>query len=102
VVNARGYGAHGYFETYKSLAEHTRADIFQPRRRSTGAPSQFHQARIFSRLPALEKNRMCDTADHGWHIGQMGSGGHRGHGHRKIAGQFRVYVLLEHIHHRLL
>ncbi len=25
----RGYGAHGYFETYESLAEHTRADVFQ-------------------------------------------------------------------------
>jgi len=29
VVHARGYGAHGYFETYGSLAEYTRADIFQ-------------------------------------------------------------------------
>jgi len=29
VVHVRGYGAHGYFETYKSLAEHTCADIFQ-------------------------------------------------------------------------
>jgi catalase len=29
VVHARGYGAHGYFETYESLAEFTRADIFQ-------------------------------------------------------------------------
>ena len=29
VVHARGYGAHGYFETYKSLDEYTRADIFQ-------------------------------------------------------------------------
>lgn len=29
VVHARGYGAHGYFETYESLAEYTRADIFQ-------------------------------------------------------------------------
>jgi len=29
VVHARGYGAHGYFETYESLAELTRADIFQ-------------------------------------------------------------------------
>ena len=29
VVHARGYGAHGYFETYKSLAQYTRADIFQ-------------------------------------------------------------------------
>ncbi|SDA92893.1 catalase [Sinorhizobium sp. NFACC03] len=29
VVHARGYGAHGYFETYESLAAYTRADIFQ-------------------------------------------------------------------------
>ena len=29
VVHARGYGAHGYFETYESLARYTRADIFQ-------------------------------------------------------------------------
>ncbi|WCJ64173.1 catalase C [Agrobacterium tumefaciens] len=29
VVHARGYGAHGYFETYESLAAHTKADLFQ-------------------------------------------------------------------------
>jgi catalase len=29
VVHARGYGAHGYFETYDSLTAYTRADIFQ-------------------------------------------------------------------------
>ncbi|WP_449395953.1 catalase [Devosia riboflavina] len=29
VVHARGYGAHGFFETYKSLSKITRADIFQ-------------------------------------------------------------------------
>ena len=29
VVHARGYGAHGFFETYESLAKFTRADIFQ-------------------------------------------------------------------------
>ncbi|MBD8686621.1 MULTISPECIES: catalase [unclassified Rhizobium] len=29
VVHARGYGAHGYFETYESLAKYTKADIFQ-------------------------------------------------------------------------
>ncbi|MCZ7500999.1 catalase C [Agrobacterium sp. ST15.13.015] len=28
-VHARGYGAHGYFETYDSLAAHTKADLFQ-------------------------------------------------------------------------
>jgi len=29
VVHARGFGAHGYFETYKPLTDITRADIFQ-------------------------------------------------------------------------
>lgn len=29
VVHARGYGAHGFFETYKPLPELTRADLFQ-------------------------------------------------------------------------
>ena len=29
VVHARGYGAHGFFETHESLSEITRADIFQ-------------------------------------------------------------------------
>jgi catalase len=29
VVHARGFGAHGYFETYESLADITRADLFQ-------------------------------------------------------------------------
>ncbi|RWC49318.1 MAG: catalase [Mesorhizobium sp.] len=29
VVHARGYGAHGFFETYEPLAKYTRADIFQ-------------------------------------------------------------------------
>ncbi len=29
VVHARGFGVHGYFETYESLADITRADLFQ-------------------------------------------------------------------------
>ena len=29
VVHARGYGAHGFFETYEALTKYTRADIFQ-------------------------------------------------------------------------
>jgi catalase len=34
VVHARGFGAHGFFENYKSLADITRADLFQrPRER---------------------------------------------------------------------
>src|SRR3984957_2951720 len=28
VVHARGFGAHGFFETYESLADITRADVF--------------------------------------------------------------------------
>jgi catalase len=29
VVHARGYGVHGYFETYESLSQYTKADLFQ-------------------------------------------------------------------------
>jgi catalase len=29
VVHAHGYGAHGFFENYKSLSKYTRADLFQ-------------------------------------------------------------------------
>ncbi len=29
VVHARGYAAHGFFESYKSLSKYTRADLFQ-------------------------------------------------------------------------
>jgi catalase len=29
VVHAHGYAAHGFFENYKSLSKHTRADLFQ-------------------------------------------------------------------------
>jgi catalase len=29
VVHARGYGAHGFFETYETLADVTKADLFQ-------------------------------------------------------------------------
>jgi catalase len=41
VVHARGYGAHGFFETYDSLAEITRADIFQRRGERTPAFVRF-------------------------------------------------------------
>jgi catalase len=35
VVHARGFGAHGYFENYESLADLTRADLFrQPKQRT--------------------------------------------------------------------
>tara|TARA_Y100001968_G_C19449450_1_gene767503 strand:+ start:1231 stop:3330 length:2100 start_codon:yes stop_codon:yes gene_type:complete len=35
VVHARGYGAHGYFETYDSLAKITKADLFQQKGQKT-------------------------------------------------------------------
>jgi catalase len=31
VVHARGFGAHGFFETYEGLSDLTRADLFQRR-----------------------------------------------------------------------
>jgi len=37
VVHARGYGAHGFFETYDSLADLTAADLFQ--RKGTKTPA---------------------------------------------------------------
>ena len=41
VVHARGYGAHGYFETYKSLSDLTSADIFQRKGEKTPAFVRF-------------------------------------------------------------
>jgi catalase len=41
VVHARGYGAHGYFEAYESLAEITRADPFKEAGRRTPAFVRF-------------------------------------------------------------
>lgn len=41
VVHARGFGAHGYFEIYKSLADITRADIFQRAKEKTPAFVRF-------------------------------------------------------------
>ncbi len=41
VVHARGYGAHGYFETYESLSELTSADIFQRKGEKTPAFVRF-------------------------------------------------------------
>ena len=54
VVHARGYGAHGYFENYESLADLTRADLFQrageqhARRSSGSRPSPAARARSTS------------------------------------------------------
>jgi catalase len=41
VVHARGYGAHGFFETYESLASVTSADIFQRKGEKTPAFVRF-------------------------------------------------------------
>lgn len=41
VVHARGYGAHGYFETYEALNELTCADIFQRKGEKTPVFARF-------------------------------------------------------------
>jgi catalase len=41
VVHARGFGAHGYFENYGSLADLTRADLFQRAKERTPAFVRF-------------------------------------------------------------
>ena len=41
VVHARGYGAHGYFENYRSLSEYTSADLFQRAKERTPAFVRF-------------------------------------------------------------
>ena len=41
VVHARGYGAHGYFQTYESLAKYTKADLFQRQGERTEAFVRF-------------------------------------------------------------
>ncbi|MBV9859919.1 MAG: catalase [Alphaproteobacteria bacterium] len=41
VVHARGFGAHGFFENYESLADITRADLFQRRGEKTPAFVRF-------------------------------------------------------------
>ncbi|MFD0982244.1 catalase [Tropicimonas aquimaris] len=41
VVHARGYGAHGYFETYDPIPELTRADLFQRKGEKTPAFVRF-------------------------------------------------------------
>lgn len=41
VVHARGFGAHGYFENYGSLAKYTKADLFQRKGEKTPAFVRF-------------------------------------------------------------
>ena len=43
VVHARGFGAHGYFENYKPLADITNADLFQRAGEKTPALCAFLQ-----------------------------------------------------------
>lgn len=45
VVHARGYGAHGYFETYDSLAAYTKADLFQRAGENPGFRAFFDRGR---------------------------------------------------------
>jgi len=46
VVHARGYGAHGFFETYKSLSVVTAADIFQRAGEQNPFSSAFQQSSV--------------------------------------------------------
>ncbi len=48
VVHARGYGAHGVFETYESLSDITRADIF---------PRAGEQTEVFVRFSTVAGNK---------------------------------------------
>jgi catalase len=48
VVHARGYGAHGFFENYESLADITRADLFQ-------RPGE--RTRVFVRFSTVAGNK---------------------------------------------
>ncbi|MEK6478058.1 catalase [Catalinimonas sp. 4WD22] len=41
VVHARGFGAHGFFETYDTLSEYTKADLFQRKGEKTPAFVRF-------------------------------------------------------------
>ncbi len=50
VVHARGFGAHGYFENYESLADVTKADLFQRRRREDSRFRAFLDRRRQQRL----------------------------------------------------
>ena len=45
VVHARGFGAHGYFENYESLADITKADLFQRPKEKTPVFGASRQSR---------------------------------------------------------
>ncbi|MEZ4615986.1 MAG: catalase [Caldilineaceae bacterium] len=57
VVHARGYGAHGFFETYESLADLTCADIFQRAGEKTPALCDFRPWPATKARPTL--HAMC-------------------------------------------
>ncbi len=46
VVHARGYGAHGFFETYQPLSDVTYADIFERAGEQTPVSSAFRQSLV--------------------------------------------------------
>src|SRR5271166_2345750 len=62
VVHARGYGAHGYFETYDSLADITRADIFQRAGEKTPAFVRFSTVAGNKGSADLTRARLCREA----------------------------------------
>ena len=53
VVHARGFGAHGFFEAYESLADITKADLFQRPGEQTPKPSCASR-----RSPAIRAQRI--------------------------------------------
>ena len=74
VVHARGYGAHGFFESYESLADITRADLVPASRREDARLRALLDRRRQQRLgrPRPRRARLCREALH-----QGGQLGHR-------------------------
>ena len=57
VVHARGYGAHGYFENYGSLADVTGADLFQRTGEKTPVFVRFSTVAGSKARPDLARDR---------------------------------------------
>ncbi len=51
VVHARGYGAHGFFETYQSFSAYTRADLLQRAGEKAPAFVRFSMPRLVAQAP---------------------------------------------------
>ena len=65
-MHARGFGAHGYFENYESLADITRADLFQRPGEKTPAFVRFSTVAGSkgSRRSGARRARLCGQALH--------------------------------------